>query len=75
MAKGVPGRDASGGPQATVAPTAHAVAGFLQNEKRATIAELEADSQKQITINADANRVGETYEMVCYNERGSVVKF
>jgi ribonuclease E len=51
------------------------VAGFLQNEKRATIAELEADSQKQITINADANRVGETYEMICYNERGSVVKF
>ena len=51
------------------------VAGFLQNEKRTTIASLEAESDKRITINSDANRTGETCEMVCYNERGSVVKF
>ena len=51
------------------------VAGFLQNEKRSTIASLEAESEKRITINADANRTGETCEIVCYNERGSVVKF
>jgi ribonuclease E len=51
------------------------VEGFLQNEKRTTIASLEADSEKRITINVDANRTGEICEMVCYDERGSVVKF
>jgi len=51
------------------------VAGFLQNQKRATIARLEAESEKQITINADPNCVGETCNMICYDEHGSVVKF
>ena len=51
------------------------VAGFLQNRKRALISRLEGDAEKTVVINADANRIGENYDMVCYNERGSVVKF
>lgn len=51
------------------------VAGFLQNRKRTLIARLEADAEKTIIISADANRIGESYEVVCTDERGSIVKF
>ena len=51
------------------------VAGFLQNEKRAVLARIETESDKHIIINADPGRGGEDYQMDCYNERGSVVKF
>jgi len=56
----------------TVSPE---VAGFLQNQKRAAIALLESEAEKQIVINSDHNRVGENYDLTCYDERGSVVKF
>jgi ribonuclease E len=51
------------------------VAGFLQNRKRTLIARLESEAEKTIIISADANRIGENYEVVCTNERGSIVKF
>ncbi|KKK68754.1 hypothetical protein LCGC14_2940860, partial [marine sediment metagenome] len=51
------------------------VAGYLQNQKRSAIATLEANSDKVIVINADTTLVGENYNMSCYNERGSTVKF
>ena len=51
------------------------VAGFLQNRKRSLIARLEAEAEKTVIISADANRIGESYEIVCTNERGSIVKF
>lgn len=51
------------------------VAGFLQNQKRATIARIETESEKQIVINADQNCVGENYNIVGYDERQSMVKF
>ena len=56
----------------TVSPE---VAGFLENRKRSLISRLEDDAEKTVVINADPNRIGENYEIVCYNERGSVVKF
>jgi len=56
----------------TVSPE---VAGFLQNQKRSVIAGLELEADKRIVINSDPNRVGESYEMTCYDERGSIVKF
>ena len=51
------------------------VEGFLQNRKRAIISELEAESGKQVIINADPNCAGANYNMTCYNERGSMVRF
>ena len=51
------------------------VAGFLQNRKRTLISRLEGESEKTVVINADSNRIGENYDIICYNERGSVVKF
>jgi len=51
------------------------VEGFLQNQKRAVIMQLEAECDKQVIINADPNCVGGSYDITCYNERGSAVKF
>lgn len=51
------------------------VGGFLQNQKRAVITQLEAESDKQVIINADPNCAGGTYNILCYNKRGSAVKF
>jgi len=51
------------------------VEGFLQNQKRAIITQLEAERDKQVIINADPNCVGGSYDITCYNERGSAVKF
>ncbi|MHC5061259.1 MAG: Rne/Rng family ribonuclease [Planctomycetota bacterium] len=48
---------------------------FLQNQKRAIICELEADSNKQVIINVDPNCAGGSYNMACYDERGSLLKF
>jgi len=56
----------------TVSPE---VASFLQNRKRSVIARLENEAEKTIILNYDPNRVGESHEMVCYDERGSIVKF
>ena len=50
------------------------VAGYLQNEKRATIANLEHTTGKHIIIHSSPNYNGEKHSIVCYNERESIVK-
>jgi len=50
------------------------VADYLQNEKRASIAQIEQLSEKRVIIHATANYTGEKHELVCYNERQSAVK-
>jgi ribonuclease E len=56
----------------TVSPE---VASFLQNRKRSVIARLETEAENTILVNSDQNRVGENHDIVCYDERGSIVKF
>ncbi len=56
----------------TVSPE---VADFVQNQRRASIAALESEMDKTIVVSADKNRIGQDWEMICYNQRGSVVKF
>lgn len=51
------------------------VARFLQNEKRQVIARVEQANNKKVTIDSDAGLAGERYEMTCYDECDSVVKF
>ena len=51
------------------------IEGFLQNQKRSIISELEAESGKQVIINADPNCAGANYNMSCYNNRGSILRF
>ncbi len=50
------------------------VAEYLQNEKRTTIAEIEQFSGKRVVIHSVPDYSGEKYDLVCYNERDSVVK-
>lgn len=50
------------------------VAEYLQNTKRAAIAQIEQDNDKRVIIHSSAEYTGERYEMVCYNERGIAVK-
>ncbi|HUS73189.1 MAG TPA: Rne/Rng family ribonuclease [Sedimentisphaerales bacterium] len=50
------------------------VADYLQNEKRAAIVQIEQLSDKRMTIHSTPDYTGEKHELVCYNERGSVVK-
>jgi len=50
------------------------VADYLQNEKRATIANIEQLSNKRFIIHSSPNYTGEKHDLVCYNERGSIVK-
>jgi len=50
------------------------VAGYLQNEKRAAIAQIEQLNDKRVIIHSEPSYVGEKYNLLCYNERGSVVK-
>jgi ribonuclease E len=50
------------------------VAGYLQNLKRTSIAQIEQNSGKRVIIHSSADFSGEKHELVCYNERGSVVK-
>ena len=47
---------------------------YLHNEKRATIAQIEQLSEKRVVIYSSPNYTGEKHDLVCYNERGSVVK-
>lgn len=50
------------------------IADFLLNKRRSVLAQIEKDSEKVITISADwLGQIG-TLKMVCYDERGSVVK-
>ena len=50
------------------------VADYLQNEKRTAVAQIEQLSDKRVIIHSEPNYTGEKYNLVCYNERDSVVK-
>jgi ribonuclease E len=50
------------------------VGSYLQNEKRAVIAQIEQLSNKRVLIHIDPEYTGEKHNLVCFNERGSVVK-
>ena len=49
------------------------VAEFLQNEKRASIAQIEQAGEKKIVIRAEPTYTSDKHQFICYNERGSVV--
>lgn len=49
-------------------------ADYLQNNKRIAIAQLEQLNDKSVIIHSVPGYTGEKHEIVCYNERGSVVK-
>jgi ribonuclease E len=51
------------------------IEGFLQNQKRAVITQLELEAEKEVVINADPNCAGGHYSITCYDERGRTVKF
>ena len=50
------------------------VAEYLQNERRTTLAQIEQKSDKRVVIRAVPDFTGGRHELVCTNERGSVVK-
>jgi ribonuclease E len=50
------------------------VADYLQNEKRSAIAQIEQLNDKRIIVHSQPTYTGETHELVCHNERGSVVQ-
>ena len=50
------------------------VADYLQNEKRNIIAHLERVNEKGVIIRSTVSYPGEKHNLICYNERGSVVK-
>ncbi len=50
------------------------VADYLQNVKRAALTLIEQVSEKRVVIHFAPDYVGEKHDIVCYNERGSVVK-
>ncbi|MFH1719320.1 MAG: Rne/Rng family ribonuclease [Planctomycetota bacterium] len=50
------------------------VADYLQNAKRAALAQIEQHSDKRVVIHSASDYSGEKNDLVCYNERGSVVK-
>jgi len=55
----------------TVSPE---VSDYLQNEKRSFLVHLEQEKDKSISIHSNSNYSGEKHDLLCYNERGSVVK-
>jgi ribonuclease E len=50
------------------------VADYLQNIKRAALTQIEQQSDKRVLIHATVDYSGEKHDLICYNERGSVVK-
>ena len=50
------------------------VADYLQNTKRTAIAQVEQFNDKRVVVHSASNYVGEKHDLVCYNQRGSVVK-
>ncbi|MHC4424679.1 MAG: Rne/Rng family ribonuclease [Planctomycetota bacterium] len=50
------------------------VADYLQNVKRAALTQIEQLSDKRVIIHSASDYSGEKHDLVCYNERGSVVK-
>jgi ribonuclease E len=47
---------------------------YLQNEKRSALAQIEQKSDKRILIKAGEVQQGQGVNMICYDERGMVVK-
>jgi len=54
-----------------VAPS---VADFLLNKRRAAIAKIEANEQKQIIIRPDETCPADRYNVICFDEREGIVK-
>jgi ribonuclease E len=50
------------------------VADYLQNSKRASITQIEQNSDKKVIIHSAHGYIGEKHEIVSYNDRGSVIK-
>ena len=50
------------------------VADYLQNEKRTALTQIEQLNDKRVIIHSVPGYTGEKHKLVCYNERGSVVK-
>ena len=50
------------------------VAGYLQNEKRVALAQIEQLSNKRVIIHSEPNYAGEKHDLLCYDERGRAVK-
>jgi ribonuclease E len=50
------------------------VADYLQNIRRTAIAQIEQLNSKRVIIHSASNYAGEKHEMVCYNQRGAVIK-
>ena len=50
------------------------VAGYLQNEKRVTISQIEQLSNKRVVIHSSTEHTGEKYTLICYDERSNVIK-
>jgi ribonuclease E len=50
------------------------VADYLQNEKRVSIAQIEQLNDKRVTIHSVRDYTGEKHDLICTNERGTVVK-
>ncbi len=50
------------------------VADYLQNLKRASITHIEQNSGKRVIIHSVSDYTGEKHDLVCYNERGIVIK-
>jgi len=51
-----------------------AVADFLLNQRRAVIAKIEVNGQKQIIIRPDGTCPAERYNVICFDEREGIVK-
>lgn len=50
------------------------VADYLQNEKRAAIAQIEQAAEKRVIIHSSTDYSGDERQLLCFNERGSEVK-
>lgn len=50
------------------------VADYLQNEKRTMVTQIEQINDKSVVIHADPGYTGEKRDLICYNERGSIIK-
>jgi hypothetical protein len=50
------------------------VADYLQNIKRGALTQIEQVSDKRVIIHSAIEYSGEKHELICYSDRGSVVK-
>ncbi|MHC4773195.1 MAG: hypothetical protein ACYS8S_06405 [Planctomycetota bacterium] len=51
------------------------VASFLLNQRRSVLMQIETEHEKKIRVYADSSEVSAQPKIVCYDERGSVVRF